>query len=244
MRTTADPSDDASEAALQTLFRAIAACNLEEATRLLAAYPGIATRAAKVGATRADATTHYFAEIGHYAYAGDTALHLAAAAHRCETARELIALGASPCVRNRRGAEPLHYAADAIPGSPAWNPEAQGNMVELLIRAGANPNACDKAGVAPLHRAVRTRATAAVAALLENGADARLRNKSGSTPLHLAVQETGRGGTGSAAARDEQHAIIRLLVEHGARATDEDARGKRVSDCVTADWIRTALDPR
>ena len=75
-----------------------------------------------------------------------------------------------------------------------------------------------------------------------HGADARERNAHGSTPLHLAIQNTGRGGTGSAAARDEQKEIIRLLLGHGARPSDTDSAGRSVQDCVTADWIRALLD--
>ena len=93
----------------------------------------------------------------------------------------------------------------------------------------------------PLHRAVRTRSTGAVRALLANGADALRKNKRGSTPLHLAVQDTGRGGTGSAAARQEQAHVIRLLLAHGARPSDKDAAGRSVKDCVTADWIHALL---
>jgi hypothetical protein len=63
----------------------------------------------------------------------------------------------------------------------------------------------------PLHRAVRTRSTAAVKALLDGGADPRAKNKSGSTPMDLAKQTTGRGGSGSPAAKKEQAEIIRLL---------------------------------
>ena len=81
-------------------------------------------------------------------------------------------------------------------------------IVARLIRAGADPNALDKSGVAPLHRAVRNRCAAAVRALIEGGADPRLPNKSGSTPLHLAVQNTGRSDSGSEAAKDEQSRVI------------------------------------
>jgi len=241
MRKKAEQRDDVQEAALQALFRAIAARNRSETLRLLAESPPLATKAVQLGATKDDAITYYFEEIAHYAYAGDTALPIAAAAYQRDIARELVSKGAQPGIRNRRGAEPLHYAADGIPGSEAWNPDGQYTVVEFLISAGADPNALDKTGVAPLHRAVRTRCAAAVRALLEHGADARLRNRSGSTPLHLAVQATGRGGAGSAPARDEQQEIIRLLLEHGARSTDKDARGKAVKDCVAADWIHALL---
>jgi ankyrin repeat protein len=75
--------------------------------------------------------------------------------------------------------------------------------VAALLAAGADPNATDKSGVAPLHRAVRTRCAAAVAALLDGGADPRLPNRRGSTPLQLANRATGRGGSGSPEAKAE-----------------------------------------
>src|SRR5450631_4383298 len=100
-------------------------------------------------------------------------------------ARAFLKHGANVRARNRRGAEPLHYAADGIPGSITWDPDAQSAVVEFLIRAGADPNSTDKSGVAPLHRAVRTRCAAAARALLTNGAAALGKNKRGSTPLHL-----------------------------------------------------------
>jgi ankyrin repeat protein len=153
-------------------------------------------------------------EIGHYIYAGDTALHVAAAAHQQEIVQKLIAAGANVRARNRRGAEPLHYAADGMPGSHTWNPPAQAETVARLIEAGADPNATDKSGVTPLHRAVRTRCGAAVKALLEAGADPRRRNKSGSTPMLLATQSTGRGGSGSCEAKAQQELIVQLLQEH------------------------------
>lgn len=227
--------------ALRTLLRSIAARDRSAASRLLAESPALAQQALDAGATRASARANFFEEIAHYVYAGDTPLHVAAAAYDAAIAKELVSKGANVRARNRRGAEPLHYATDGSPGSATWDPTAQCAIVEFLIQAGGNPNAEDKSGVAPLHRAVRTRCTAAVRALLENGADARQRNKSGSTPLHLAVQNTGRGGSGSAASREEQPVIIRLLLGHGARPSDKDVAGRSVKDCAKADWIRELL---
>jgi ankyrin repeat protein len=140
----------------------------------------------------------------------------AAAAYRAEIVQKLIVLGADVCIRNRRGAEPLHAAAVGIPGSHTWNPRAQAATIACLIEAGADPNAVDQSGVTPLHRAVRTRCAAAVKALLDGGADAQRTNKSGSTPMLLANRNTGRGGSGSPEAKAQQQEILHLLEEHGA----------------------------
>ena len=193
------------------LVRAIATGDAAAIPRMLAASPDLARVQAANGASRQNAKDYYLDEIKHYLYAGDTALHIAAAAHRVELVRTLIAAGGDVSARNRRGAEPLHYAADGTPGLPAWKPSAQAATIALLIKAGADPNALDKSGVAPLHRAVRTRCAAAVKALLDGGADVRLANKNGSTPIQLATRTTGRGGSGSAAAKEQQAEITRVL---------------------------------
>jgi ankyrin repeat protein len=75
-------------------------------------------------------------------------------------------------------------------------------------------------------------------------AEPRRKNRTGSTPLHLAVQNTGRGGSGSAASRIEQAKIIQLLLDHGASPSDRDSAGKSVADCIQSDWIRPLLIKR
>jgi hypothetical protein len=194
-------------------------------SRLLKARPTLATAALRVGATRQTARRYFLTSIGHYVYAGDTALHVAAASHRVELVRELLHLGADVGARNRRQGVPLHYAADGRPGAPRWRPDAQAEMVTCLLAAGADPNAADAGGTTPLLRAVRNRCGAAVRALLDGGADPGGRNKRGSTPLDLAVVTSGRGGSGSAEARAEQEEILRLL---GSRrgATAAGPRGR------------------
>jgi hypothetical protein len=212
--------------------------DIERLTRCLAASPALATTPSDVGATRQGTSTFFYADIAHYLYEGDTPLHMAAAAFRRHVAELLVANGADCRAKNRRGAEPLHYAADAN----RWDPAAQAETIEYLISAGADPNALDRSGVSPLHRAVRTRSLAAVRALVDGGADSRRPNKAGSTPLHLAVQTTGRGGSGSPQAREQQAGIVRLLLKRGARVTDQDGRGKSVHQAATGEWIRSVLN--
>src|SRR5258708_2464979 len=216
------------------LVHAIVAGDAMIAAQLSDTSPMFVRERAAVGATRRGVESYFFEPIAHYMYEGDTALHMAAAGFKYEIAQAQIDGGADCSARNRRGAEPLHYAADAN----IWNPTAQAATIVCLIRAGAYPNASDKSGVAPLHRAVRTRCAAAVEALLASGAAPRGRNSNGSTPLHLAVQNTGRGNSGSPHAVEQQRQIIGLLLSAGATPDDKDTNGKAVRDAATADLIR------
>jgi ankyrin repeat protein len=206
----------ADESELWELLRAVARGDAPLTSRLLSANPGLSSGRLRHGASRQAASDFFLADIGHYLYAGDTPLHVAAAGHRPELARMLVPAGAEVSARNRRGAQPLHYAADGLPGGRHWNPAGQAATIGYLVAAGADPNAVDRSGVTPLHRAVRTRCAAAVGALLEAGADAELPNKRGSTPMKLATQPTGRGGSGTPPAIAEQATIVQLLLRHGA----------------------------
>ncbi len=205
-----------SDQALLTLMRAIAAGDVATFARSLAAVPGLASSSLREGATRQSARAYFVDEIGHHLYAGDTPLHAAAAGYRKAILRELVDLGADVKAGNRRGAQPLHYASDGMPGSARWDPDAQRETIVALLEAGADPNAVDRGGVTPLHRAIRNRCSRAVRALIEGGADVSRRNGSGSTPMQLARWTTGRGGSGSAFAKAEQDVIVRLLIGNGA----------------------------
>ena len=222
---------------LLPFIRLVVDGDINEVRNRLARNPNLASMSMTQGATRTAAKPFFFESIRHYVYAGDTALHMAAAAFRRPIAEMLVKAGADPNARNRRGAQPLHYAADA--NHP--NPQDQARVIAYLLSAGADPNALDKTGVSPLHRAVRTRSEPAVKTLLEGGANPRLRNRSGSTPLHLAVQTTGAGGSGTERARQHQSAIIRLLIDRGARTTDKNAKGKSILAAATSQWARASL---
>ena len=116
--------------------------DIEQVSVRLAGHPVLATTTSDVGATRQAAAAFFFADIAHYLYAGDTALHMAAAAFRRPVAELLVAHGADCRARNRRGAQPLHYAADAN----RWDATAQAEMIHYLVSIGADPNAARQLG--------------------------------------------------------------------------------------------------
>jgi hypothetical protein len=200
---------------LMRFARAIVDGDQARVRGLLAGAPELALARLAVGATRHGAQEYFLDEIVHILYAGDTALHVAAAAWEAGIARELINAGASVAAANRRGAQPLHYAVDGIPGSARWNPHAQRDAVLCLLEFGADPNAVDTNGTTPLQRAVRNRCAAAVEVLLDMGADPQATNRRGSTAMQLARATTGRGGSGSAEAKTQRQQILRLLQAAG-----------------------------
>jgi len=108
---------------------------VDKVSRRLKATPALATMSSPTGATRHQAESFFFAAISHYLYAGDTALHMAAASFRRPMAELLVSHGADCRAKNRRGAEPLHYAADAN----RWEPQAQAEVIEYLTSIGAAP---------------------------------------------------------------------------------------------------------
>lgn len=223
---------------MDAIFTAILDDDRARVRELLKADPGLATRLV----TEARLCE---SKIFHWLYAGDTALHLAAAGYRVELVRLLLAGGADPnSTKNHRKSGPLHYAADGYINGPIWDAKRQVQTIQCLLDAGADINGQDKNGATPLHRAVRTRCAAAVKCLLQRGSDAKLRNKPGSTAFHLAVQNTGRGGSGAEAAKAAQRQIIQEFLSFGLSPTLKDSKGKSVLDCAQSGWIRELLFPR
>ncbi len=206
----------AGDTELAGLIDVIVAGDRASLAERLAAHPELASARVRTGATRAQSKEYFLAEISHYVYAGDTALHVVAAAHAADLVEALVAAAADVGAANRRGARPLHYAVDGGPNGRYWDPVAQSDTIGRLLDAGADPNATDKGGTTPLHRAIRNRCAAAVEVLLARGADGLRPNGRGSTPWQLANWTTGKGGSGSAAAKEQQAEILELLEARGA----------------------------
>src|SRR5579862_4174740 len=86
--------------ALRTLAAAIASGDTSDVLKLLSASPELAKASFQAGATRAAAKEFYLGQFGRYIFAGDTALHFAAAAYQVETVRILLDAGADLQARN------------------------------------------------------------------------------------------------------------------------------------------------
>jgi ankyrin repeat protein len=218
----------------QSLFAAIFDDDRARVKELLAKDAALARATAK--AARIES------KIPHWFYTGDTALHIAAAGYRVEIAKMLLVAGADVrAAKNHRNSQPIHYAADGYLESDSWDAKRQVQMIELLLKAGADIHAQDKNGATPLHRAVRTRCAAAVKCLLSAGSDATLKNKPGSTPFHLAVQNTGRGGSGAEKAKTAQREIIQAFLERKISPSLRDANGKSVLEWARSEWVQQVL---
>jgi ankyrin repeat protein len=198
---------------------------------LLDAIVADETRAVRLVGATADiararvATERLVQEVPHQLYAGDTALHLAAAALRPLAVAALIDAGADTSAENRRGAIALHYACDPRPAAGKTpDPSTQRSVIERLLDAGSEIEHKDKTGTTPLHRAIRARSPEAVRCLLERGArvDAT-HGRQRTTPLHIATHSTGASGTKGTHA--EQQEILELLLRYGADPTARDAKG-------------------
>jgi ankyrin repeat protein len=171
---------------------------------------------------------------------GRTPLHYSAGsyfrpgARHLDVARLLISSGADVNAEADSGYTPLHVASGL----------GQTPMVDLLLKAGGNPNALDTRGT-PLHAAVLGGHKEVVELLLKNGARFDIGDSRGTRPLNLlyraaawrpsydeivemlvragAPLESGPNNVSALviAAKMERKQLLTFLVEHGASATDE-----------------------
>jgi ankyrin repeat protein len=129
---------------------------------------------------------------------GFTPLHVASERKHAEIVRYLIGKGAVVDARNEWEQTPLWQAA-----WQTWHQDSE--VAEILLQNGADPNARDHRGLAPLHIAASKGHTPVVALLLRRGAEVNSRTAKGSTPLHKAADGDG-----------DYPDIIRLLLDNHA----------------------------
>jgi uncharacterized protein len=114
------------------------------------------------------------------AFSGDgfTALHLATFFAQPESTEELL----------RSGADPNAVATNAMKVAVINSAAASGraDLVKMVLRAGANPNARQRMGYTALHAAAAHDDLEMAQALLDAGADPALKNDEGQTPADKA----------------------------------------------------------
>ncbi|EDQ86259.1 uncharacterized protein MONBRDRAFT_11038 [Monosiga brevicollis MX1] len=98
---------------------------------------------------------------------------------------------------------PLHYACDS----------GHDNVVEMLLKHGADANAKDKDNKTPLYYACRNCHDNVVGMLLKHGADANAKDNDNKTRLHYAC-DSGHDN------------LVEMLLKHGADANAKDKDGK------------------
>jgi ankyrin repeat protein len=132
-----------------------------------------------------------------------------------DVAMALIDCGANIEARNKKGLTPLFTATE----------KGRHEIVRLLLRKGAKPDAMDDEGDTALHL---TYSEDVAMALIDCGANIEARNKKGLTPLFTAT-EKGR------------HEIVRLLLRKGAKPDAMDDEGDTALHLTYSEDVAMAL---
>ncbi|AVP87777.1 hypothetical protein phytr_8450 [Candidatus Phycorickettsia trachydisci] len=133
-----------------------------------------------------------------------TPLHWAAEKGHICIVKELLAKDVDVNTSSKYHGTALHSALSSD------NPNLE--VMETLIRAGADVNLPEPTGYRPLHYAICVQDTNAVNILIKAGADTNVKQKHGKTPLHLAVTK-------------DNLEIINILIKGGADIESHDKNG-------------------
>lgn len=119
-----------------------------------------------------------------YSSDGFTPLHLAAFFSQPDAAAELLEHGADPNAVATNGTKLAVINSAAASGNT--------ELVKILLRGGANPDAQQEGGYTALHSAAHNNNSEMVKALLEAGADRSIRTNDGKTAADMAGAEVAK----------------------------------------------------
>jgi ankyrin repeat protein len=136
---------------------------------------------------------------------GSTMMHFAAQGGMDERTLSLLtSKGLKVTDTNNAGMQPIHFASV--------------RSIQVLVGAGADVNAKDRAGSTALHQATRENRNDVVAQLIRNNASVLEIDNRGRTPLHLAAMTNG------------SDAVIDTLLGAGAMKSVRDNDGNTAKD--------------
>ncbi|KAK9878854.1 hypothetical protein WA026_003688 [Henosepilachna vigintioctopunctata] len=118
---------------------------------------------------------------------GLTALHLFCLNGYVKCVKDILKLKPDVNIRDDSDSTPLNVYFDSLQCHTSYSTP----IVEMLLKAGADPNALPRYQMAPLHMALenfdRKRPVRFVELLINHGADVNLQGMFGNTPLHFAI---------------------------------------------------------
>ena len=124
--------------------------------------------------------------------------------------------------------------AQANPWSSERLSNEKADIVQLLIRNGADVTARDDTHSTPLHLAASKRSAESVDILIQHGSDVNAKDANQSTPLHLAASSCLK----------PEGTIVRLLLKRGAKIDAKDSEGRTPLDIASSEgnsWIAKLL---